>query len=47
MAAWDKKRNEVIFQDKQVQNDDSGESGNDSEEIEDETRNHQEKTKTS
>ena len=37
MAAWDKKRNEVIFQDKQVQNDDSGESGNDSEEIEDET----------
>jgi len=34
-AAWDKKRNEVIFQDKQVKNDDSSESGNDGEEIED------------
>lgn len=34
-AAWDKKRNEVIFQDKQVQNDDSSESEDDWEEIED------------
>lgn len=41
-AAWDKKRNEVIFQDKQAHNDDSSESGNDSEEIEDETNNQSE-----
>ncbi|MGX7232472.1 hypothetical protein ACWODG_06915, partial [Enterococcus italicus] len=41
-AAWDKKRNEVIFQDKQSQNDDSGESGDDSEEIPDITNNQSE-----
>ncbi|REC31323.1 hypothetical protein CF160_02185 [Enterococcus pseudoavium] len=43
-AAWDKKRNEVIFQDKQAENADSESSESDSKEPEEETINQPEET---
>lgn len=43
-AAWDKKRNEVIFQDKQTESVDSKSSESDSEETKEETANQSEET---